>query len=88
MFTVKVLQGLWRNDLVALKGACPNCGEEVCIKKILSYVKYENVWKLPLYFSSKILWKCIQLYPTNKNDQFLKFLLSLILVSSCRYLPL
>lgn len=28
-FTVKVLQGLWRNDLVALKGACPNCGEEV-----------------------------------------------------------
>nr|KYP68180.1 hypothetical protein KK1_021800 [Cajanus cajan] len=26
---VKVLQGLWRNDLVALKGACPNCGEEV-----------------------------------------------------------
>ncbi|EEF29286.1 PGR5-like protein 1B, chloroplastic [Ricinus communis] len=27
--SVKVLQGLWRNDLVALKGACPNCGEEV-----------------------------------------------------------
>ncbi|XP_073267407.1 PGR5-like protein 1A, chloroplastic isoform X2 [Populus alba] len=26
---VTVLQGLWRNDLVALKGACPNCGEEV-----------------------------------------------------------
>ncbi|KAL5169369.1 PGR5-like protein 1B, chloroplastic [Glycine soja] len=25
----KVLQGLWRNDLTALKGACPNCGEEV-----------------------------------------------------------
>ncbi|KDP42256.1 hypothetical protein JCGZ_02986 [Jatropha curcas] len=27
--SVKVLQGLWRKDLVALKGACPNCGEEV-----------------------------------------------------------
>ncbi|KAJ4844636.1 hypothetical protein Tsubulata_022839 [Turnera subulata] len=27
--SVKVLQGLWRNNLVALKGACPNCGEEV-----------------------------------------------------------
>lgn len=27
--SVKVLKGLWRNDLVALKGACPNCGEEV-----------------------------------------------------------
>ncbi|KAF3454690.1 hypothetical protein FNV43_RR05138 [Rhamnella rubrinervis] len=27
--SVKVLHGLWRNDLVALKGACPNCGEEV-----------------------------------------------------------
>lgn len=26
---VKVLLGLWRNDLVSLKGACPNCGEEV-----------------------------------------------------------
>ncbi|XP_022732539.1 PGR5-like protein 1B, chloroplastic isoform X1 [Durio zibethinus] len=26
---VRVLQRLWRNDLVALKGACPNCGEEV-----------------------------------------------------------
>ncbi|KAH9701299.1 PGR5-like A protein [Citrus sinensis] len=27
--SVRVLQGLWRNDLVALRGACPNCGEEV-----------------------------------------------------------
>ncbi|XP_044483052.1 PGR5-like protein 1B, chloroplastic [Mangifera indica] len=27
--SVRVLQGLWWNDLVALKGACPNCGEEV-----------------------------------------------------------
>ncbi|KAH7550024.1 hypothetical protein ACOSP7_024879 [Xanthoceras sorbifolium] len=27
--SVSVLRGLWRNDLVALKGACPNCGEEV-----------------------------------------------------------
>ncbi|CAN1282807.1 PGR5-like protein 1B, chloroplastic, partial [Linum perenne] len=27
--SVKTLNGLWRNDLVALKGACPDCGEEV-----------------------------------------------------------
>jgi hypothetical protein len=27
--SVKVLQGLWRNDLAALKGSCPNCGDEV-----------------------------------------------------------
>ncbi|XP_058209956.1 PGR5-like protein 1B, chloroplastic isoform X2 [Rhododendron vialii] len=27
--SVKALEGLWRNDLVAVKGACPNCGEEV-----------------------------------------------------------
>ncbi|XP_057812605.1 PGR5-like protein 1A, chloroplastic isoform X4 [Cryptomeria japonica] len=25
----RALQGLWRNDLVALKGSCPGCGEEV-----------------------------------------------------------
>ncbi|XP_078179201.1 PGR5-like A protein isoform X2 [Carex rostrata] len=27
--SVQALQGLWTNDLVALKGSCPNCGEEV-----------------------------------------------------------
>ncbi|XP_059660760.1 PGR5-like protein 1B, chloroplastic isoform X2 [Cornus florida] len=27
--SVGALRGLWRNDLVALKGSCPNCGEEV-----------------------------------------------------------
>ncbi|XP_075503823.1 uncharacterized protein LOC142541119 isoform X2 [Primulina tabacum] len=27
--SVGALQGLWKNDLVALKGACPNCTEEV-----------------------------------------------------------
>ncbi|PRQ34122.1 hypothetical protein RchiOBHm_Chr5g0065341 [Rosa chinensis] len=27
--SVKVLEGLWTNDLMALKGVCPNCGEEV-----------------------------------------------------------
>ncbi|KAF9598669.1 hypothetical protein IFM89_029919 [Coptis chinensis] len=27
--SVGALQRLWRNDLVALKGPCPNCGEEV-----------------------------------------------------------
>uniref|UniRef100_A0A1J3F9X0 PGR5-like protein 1B, chloroplastic n=1 Tax=Noccaea caerulescens TaxID=107243 RepID=A0A1J3F9X0_NOCCA len=26
---VRVLKGLWRNDLTALKGNCPHCGEEV-----------------------------------------------------------
>ncbi|KMT05229.1 hypothetical protein BVRB_7g173730 [Beta vulgaris subsp. vulgaris] len=27
--SARALQGLWRNDLVALRGACPSCGEEV-----------------------------------------------------------
>ncbi|KAL3829116.1 hypothetical protein ACJIZ3_017918 [Penstemon smallii] len=27
--SVGALKGLWKNDLVALKGVCPNCGEEV-----------------------------------------------------------
>ncbi|KAM0026012.1 putative PGR5-like protein [Helianthus debilis subsp. tardiflorus] len=27
--SVGALQGLWKNDLVALKGACPNCVDEV-----------------------------------------------------------
>lgn len=27
--SIEVLHGLWRKDLVALRGACPNCGEEV-----------------------------------------------------------
>lgn len=27
--SVGALKGLWRNDLVALKGVCPNCTEEV-----------------------------------------------------------
>ncbi|KAL5991900.1 hypothetical protein ACLOJK_012811 [Asimina triloba] len=27
--SVRSLQGLWRHDLVGLKGSCPNCGEEV-----------------------------------------------------------
>ncbi|XP_031485164.1 PGR5-like protein 1B, chloroplastic [Nymphaea colorata] len=27
--SVRALERLWRNDLVALKGSCPNCGEEV-----------------------------------------------------------
>lgn len=38
IFTVNVLQGLWRNDLVSLKGACPNCGEEVS-----SLSKWDNI---------------------------------------------
>lgn len=29
VLAVRVLKGLWRNDLTALKGDCPNCGEEV-----------------------------------------------------------
>ncbi|CAL5200153.1 unnamed protein product [Lathyrus oleraceus] len=35
--SVKVLQGLWRNDLAALKGSCPNCAEEV-----FAFVKTDN----------------------------------------------
>ncbi|XP_055829582.1 PGR5-like protein 1B, chloroplastic isoform X2 [Solanum dulcamara] len=35
--SVGALQGLWKNDLVALKGACPNCGEEV-----FAFVKAEK----------------------------------------------
>ncbi len=31
----KQLQGLWRGDLIALKGCCPNCGEEVRIPTFL-----------------------------------------------------
>ncbi|XP_077238994.1 PGR5-like A protein [Tasmannia lanceolata] len=27
--SVRALEGLWRSDLLALKGSCPNCGEEV-----------------------------------------------------------
>lgn len=27
--SVQALQGLWKKDLLALKGSCPNCGEEV-----------------------------------------------------------
>eukprot|EP00268_Persea_americana_P030316 TRINITY_DN2936_c0_g1_i2.p1 TRINITY_DN2936_c0_g1~~TRINITY_DN2936_c0_g1_i2.p1 ORF type:complete len:288 (+),score=36.65 TRINITY_DN2936_c0_g1_i2:2353-3216(+) len=27
--SVRALEGLWRSDLAALKGSCPNCGEEV-----------------------------------------------------------
>ncbi|CAN6471779.1 unnamed protein product [Victoria cruziana] len=29
MASVRALERLWKSDLVALKGACPNCGEEV-----------------------------------------------------------
>ncbi|XP_021278366.1 PGR5-like protein 1B, chloroplastic isoform X2 [Herrania umbratica] len=31
---VRVLQRLWRKDLVALKGACPNCGEEQSVSRV------------------------------------------------------
>ncbi|VFQ91400.1 unnamed protein product [Cuscuta campestris] len=27
--SARALRGLWQNDLVALRGACPNCGDEV-----------------------------------------------------------
>ncbi|KMZ62769.1 PGR5-like protein [Zostera marina] len=35
--SLRALQGLWRNDLLALKGFCPNCGEEV-----FAFVKAEK----------------------------------------------
>lgn len=34
-FSVGALQGIWKNDLVALKGVCPNCGEEVSLNNKL-----------------------------------------------------
>lgn len=45
---VKQLQGLWRGDLVALKGSCPNCGEEV--------MEFEIECNLFLVFQSKSGW--------------------------------
>ncbi|KAM7256652.1 hypothetical protein ACFE04_012393 [Oxalis oulophora] len=40
--SVKQLQCLWRSNLVALKGACPNCGEEV-----FAFVKLDQSKKSP-----------------------------------------
>ncbi|KAK4719984.1 hypothetical protein R3W88_018322 [Solanum pinnatisectum] len=40
--SVGALQGLWKNDLVALKGACPNCGEEV-----FAFLKAEKSYHSP-----------------------------------------
>ncbi|RRT54934.1 hypothetical protein B296_00034663, partial [Ensete ventricosum] len=35
--SIQALQGLWRNELVAMKGSCPNCGEEV-----FTFVRAQN----------------------------------------------
>lgn len=54
------LQGLWRGDLVALKGSCPSCGEEV-----YAFVRADNsphprhktechVCEHPLVFQAKV----------------------------------
>ncbi|XP_058109619.1 uncharacterized protein LOC131252876 [Magnolia sinica] len=40
--SVRALQGLWKNDLVALKGSCPNCGEEV-----FAFVRAEQTSQSP-----------------------------------------
>ncbi|KAK6780087.1 hypothetical protein RDI58_022271 [Solanum bulbocastanum] len=40
--SVGALQGLWKNDLVALKEACPNCGEEV-----FAFLKAEKSYHSP-----------------------------------------
>ncbi|GER35644.1 PGR5-like protein [Striga asiatica] len=41
--SVGALQGLWRNDLVALKGACPNCGEEKAhILQVFAFVRSDR----------------------------------------------
>ncbi|ESQ42418.1 hypothetical protein EUTSA_v10014435mg [Eutrema salsugineum] len=45
---MRVLEGLWRNDLTALKGDCPNCGEEV-----KSFVCSLFCWNIVLFFSSR-----------------------------------
>ncbi|KAI4322136.1 hypothetical protein L6164_021856 [Bauhinia variegata] len=44
--SVKVLQGLWRNELVALKGACPNCGEEAS-HCVFAFVKTDRASDSP-----------------------------------------
>ncbi|KAI8573892.1 hypothetical protein RHMOL_Rhmol01G0311100 [Rhododendron molle] len=47
--SVKALEGLWRNDLVALKGACPNCGEEVVQSQISLFLpKFSKLITLEL----------------------------------------
>ncbi|XP_065013149.1 uncharacterized protein LOC135585157 isoform X3 [Musa acuminata AAA Group] len=40
--SVQALQGLWRKELVALKGSCPNCGEEV-----FAFVKSKTSYRHP-----------------------------------------
>lgn len=57
ILAVKVLQGLWKNDLVALNGACPNCGEEVsllydCInlKVLEDFIYFLYNLSMDLYF--------------------------------------
>ncbi|WJX13309.1 hypothetical protein P8452_03709 [Trifolium repens] len=48
--SVKVLHGLWRNDIAALKGSCPNCGEEV-----FAFVKTDKTVPFHDYFKCDIL---------------------------------
>ncbi|XP_047337987.1 PGR5-like protein 1B, chloroplastic [Impatiens glandulifera] len=40
--SVGILRRLWRNDLIALKGACPSCGEEV-----FAFVKFSQTNNSP-----------------------------------------
>ncbi|GLJ18243.1 hypothetical protein SUGI_0322670 [Cryptomeria japonica] len=60
MTAVRALQGLWKNDLLALKGSCPGCGEEV-----FAFVKADesmqprhktdcHVCERPLVFHAKV----------------------------------
>jgi hypothetical protein len=42
VLSVGALQGLLTNNLVALKGSCPNCGEQV-----FAFVKTDNSIKAP-----------------------------------------
>lgn len=47
LFAVRVLKGLWRNDLTALKGDCPNCGEEV--KYLLVILLQQQDYKIVVF---------------------------------------
>ncbi|KAF6150347.1 hypothetical protein GIB67_034046 [Kingdonia uniflora] len=69
--SVGALQGLWKNDLVALKGACPSCGEEIDpiilpIEQTVTYVnapsssdpKLSNAFQVPVKDGSMVAFTC------------------------------
>jgi hypothetical protein len=49
-FSVGALRGLLSNNLVALKGSCPNCGEQVSFSSII--INYHSAYHLSI-----IIWQ-------------------------------